>query len=225
MLALYSELEFFLAEAAEKGWITSATTAKQYYENGINASIGQYNALFTSEKYSSAFGNEALTSVNDYFAQADVNYNGERDKLELIAEQKWIASLFLQYEPYFDHRRTMLPALRASHGADAYIKTGSGTKFPSRAAYPISEYSNNYVNVMNASLNGFDIAVDGDDFETRNKALMWILQPKGQSWLQMPIFQEPAWPGDYPARPDNTAYGTTFYAWYINNWNNMFWWK
>jgi hypothetical protein len=225
LIAIYSELQFFLAEATEKGWITTSTTAKQYYENGIRASFDQYNALFTSTKYSNAFGNDALISVEEYLTQADANYDGGRDKLTLIAEQKWIASLFLQYEPYFDHRRTMLPALRASSGAAAYIMTGSGTKFPSRAAYPTSEYTNNYTNVMYASLNGFDIPVDGDDFATRNKALMWILKPKGQTWLQMPVFQEPAWPGDYPARSDDATYGTTFYTWYTNHWNTMFWWK
>jgi len=221
-LATYSEMLFFLAEATEKGMITGQT-ARHYYESAIEASFEQYNASFTSDKYSRAFGNSALNSVTEYVSQPDVLYTGGRDKLTMIAEQKWIASFLMMFEPYFDHRRTMLPKLRASSGSEAYSSTGSATKWPSRAAYPNSETSTNKANVEYANANAFDIPVV--DQATRNLALMWLMQPKGQNWLQMPVFQEPNYKADYPARETDADFGTNFNNWYTQNWNSMFWWK
>lgn len=222
-LATYSEMLFFLAEATEKGWLTSGLTAGEYYKAAVVASFDQYNAGFTSTNYLNAFGEDALGSADDYLAQPQVTYEGGRDKLTLIAEQKWLASYLMMFEPYFDHRRTMLPKWRASSGAAAYNSTGSGTKFPSRAAYPNSESSTNKTNVDNANATAFDIPVI--DQSSRNLALMWLLKPKGQDWLQMPVFTEPNYKADYPVRESDAEFGTNFYNWYTSNWNSMFWWK
>ncbi len=222
-LATYAELMFFLAEASEKGWLSTGEDAKIYYEEGIKASFEQYNATFTSEKYTAAFGNEALTTAEQYLWQESVDYGKGRDKLTLIAEQKWIASFMLMFEPYFDHRRTMLPKLRASNGAENFAASGSGSKFPSRAAYPASEDAQNETNVEAARAGGFNVPIVND--ETRNEALMWLLQPKGNTWLQMPTFTEPAYKKDYPAIEGEAEYGETFKNWYDNNWKSMFWWE
>ncbi len=221
-LATYAEMLFFLAEAAEKGWLTDNLSAQQYYESAIEASFEQYGASFTSDKYTRAFDG-SVSSLEDYLSQQQVNYVGGRDKLTLIAEQKWIASYLMMFEPYFDHRRTMLPKFRASSGAEAFNTTGSATKFPSRAAYPNSETSTNKENVDNANATGFDIPIV--DQETRNEALMWLLQSKGQDWLQMPIFQEPNYKADYPVKEGDADFGTNFSNWYAAHWNTMFWWK
>jgi hypothetical protein len=230
VLASYSEMLSFLAEAVQKKWIPDRIGAKDYYERSIRASFEFYGATFNSDKYKAAFGEDAVASVERYLDQDQVAYDGGRDKLLLIAEQKWIASFLLVMEPYFDHRRTMLPPLRASSGANAYIATGSATKFPSRADYPASELSTNSVNVANANATAFDIPVTGQ--ADRNNALMWLMRPKGQSWLQMPVFQEPNYKAEYPSRkltPDgknpDPEFGTNFENWYKTNWNTMFWWK
>lgn len=230
VLASYSEMLSFLAEAVKKGWISDKVSAQSYYENSIRASFNFYNATFTSDKYKAAFGDDAVASVERYLNQDQVAYDGGRDKLLLIAEQKWIASFLLVMEPYFDHRRTMLPPLRASSGANAYISTGSATKFPSRADYPSSEQSTNSVNVANANATAFDIPVTGQS--DRNLALMWLMKPKGQNWLQMPVFQEPNYKAEYPSRKLNAEgknpdpeFGTNFKSWYDQNWNTMLWWK
>ncbi len=222
-LATYSEMLFFLAEATEKGWISTGTKAEIYYNQAIEAALSQYNAEFGTDKYTAAYDTKGVASFEDYIAQEQVAYEGGRDKLTLIAEQKWIASIFLMFEPYFDHRRTMLPQWRASSGAEAYMSTGSATKFPSRSAYPNSETSTNKKNVEYAKANGFDIAIT--DQATRNEALMWLLAPKGQEWLQMPVFQEPNYKEEYPYKASDEEYGTAFYSWYKDNWNTMFWWK
>ncbi len=221
-LATYSEMLFFLAEAAEKGWISNET-AETYYNAAVNASFEQYEVSFNSEVYEGAFATEGFSSVDEYLAQQSVAYTGGRDPLNLIAEQKWIASFLLCYEPYFDHRRTMLPEWRASSGSVAYSATGSATKFPSRAAYPNSEASLNANNVADAKANGFDIPIT--DQETRNEALMWLLESKGQDWLQMPVFQEPNYKSEYPVKSGDAEYGTAFKSWYDAHWNTMFWWK
>jgi len=221
-LALYSEMLFFLAEARERGLITTGT-AKDYYEDAIRASFDQYGATFTSSKYLNAYGSDALGSADAYLAQSDVNYDGSRDKLTLIAEQKWIASFLLSFEPYFDHRRTMLPGMRASSGAEAYKFTGSGTKFPSRADYPTSEASTNEVNYLDARANGFDEPITSD--ANKNTVLMWLLQSNGSSHLQMSIFQEPSYKSEYPADATDHDFGTAYKSWFDNNWNAMFWWK
>ncbi len=225
-IATYSEVLFFLAEATEQGWISTGTTAKEYYEQAVEASFDQYDASFTSTDYENAFAeSDRLSSVDDYLAQDQVAYDGGRDHLTLIAEQKWIADFLLMFEPYYDHRRTMLPEWRASSGAeDGYSTTGSGRKFPSRAAYPTSEASTNGTNYAYARANGFDIAITGQS--TRNEALMWLMQSdtKDQDWLIMTEFEEPSVPEEYPARDADETYGTSFKDWYDNNWNSMFWW-
>lgn len=220
-IALYSEMLFFLAEANEKGWITEGS-AKDYYEQAIKASFDEYNATFSSEKYAAAYGSTALASVDEYLAQYDVDYDGGRDKLTMIAEQKWIASFLLAFEPYFDHRRTMLPKFRASSGAAAYVFTGSGTKFPSRAAYPLSEAATNSENYYLARSSGFHEPIVGD--ENKNTVLMWLLQPNGEDFLQMPIFQEPAYKAEYPASKTDIEFGVDFKTWYNANWYSMMWW-
>ena len=221
-MATYSEMLFFLAEATERGFITTGISAQEYYEKAIEASFEQYKISWADADYTNAFGDESLASLEEYLAQQQVDYEGGRDKLTLIAEQKWIASFLMMFDPYFDHRRTMKPAFRASSGALAYSKTGSATKFPSRAAYPASEVSNNPKNVAQAKAKGFDIPII--DTETRNEALMWVMQSHDQDYLQMPTYNEPKYKSEYPCDANDAEFGTSFYSWYTENWNTMFWW-
>jgi len=217
LIALYAEQEFFLAEAIERGFVNG--NAQQHYENGIRASFEFYDSGFDSDGYEGAYGNEGVNSFDAYIQQSSVDYNGGRDKLLIIAEQKWLASFFLGVEPYFDHRRTMLPPLRASSGAENFGPNGSGSKFPSRAAYSDAELANNPANVASARSSGFDVPITSD--ESRNEAKMWILQ---NSDLQMPIFQEPIYSSDYPLIESIDGSGSDFKAWYDEHWETMFWW-
>jgi hypothetical protein len=218
LIALYAEQEFFLAEAIERGIIGG--DAQMHYENAIQASFEFYGADFGSEGYRGAFGSEGVSDAGSYLSQASVDYNGGRDKLTLIAEQKWIASFLLGLEPYFDHRRTMLPKLRASSGAENFGPNGSGTKFPSRAAYSDSEIANNPGNVGLARAQGFHVPITTD--ESRNEAKMWIIKDAD---LQMPVFQEPIYSSDYPIIESIDGSGTNFKKWHDAHWNSMFHWK
>lgn len=219
MLGTYSELMFNLAEIYKRGILTGGDTkAMEHYKKGITASMEMYNCQFTGNaKYDGAYADQGLSGLDAYMAQSHVAWDGGRDKLTLIAEQKWIASLFLGFESYFDHRRTMLPKLRASHRSANYESSGSGTQFPSRTAYPSSEEAENTAAYEKARATGFDIPITGDN--NRNEARMWLLNNSASPSLEMPTFQEPLKSNnEYPGM-DN------FKTWYDNNWKSMFWWE
>ncbi len=123
----YAELQFILAEAAQKGWIDGS--AKTYYENGIKGSFAYY-------------GVSAV--VDDYLAGSKVAYNAANG-LQQIGVQKWISFYFNSgYEVFFDYRRTKIPYL--------YPGTGNlnGGKIPVRWKYPDSEQNLNGDNFQEA---------------------------------------------------------------------------
>ena len=85
----YAELQFILAEAAQKGWISGS--AQEYYENGVRASFNYWGVLMP----------------DDYLTRDGVTYDGD---LETIMTQKWLASFLVGYEAWYDYRRTGLPS-------------------------------------------------------------------------------------------------------------------
>ncbi len=126
MVMTYAELQFILAEAAERGFITG--DAEGFYLNGIQASYDYYedrSALISPEI------GEAAAPTEGYFAQDAVAYTGATEaKLAKIGTQKWLALFFNGLEAWADWRRTGYPAgLRA--GTDALID-----QVPVRFMYP-----------------------------------------------------------------------------------------
>ena len=120
VIMTYAELQFFLAEAAEKGLIGG--TAQTYYSNGVNASFAFYG----------------LTAPANYFTQSDVAYAGTTEqKLHKIGFQKWVSLYFQGLEAWFDWRRTGIPALKPG------VSNQNGDKIPVRFRYPIIEQSLN----------------------------------------------------------------------------------
>lgn len=116
MFMHYSELQFLLAEAAEKGYISG--TAETYYNNGVQANFDYLGAVMDGS----------------YMTQEGVDYNlnSNESKLELIAKQKWISLFMCGLESWFDWRRTGLP----------YMKPGQDALFdqvPVRIQYPDDE--------------------------------------------------------------------------------------
>lgn len=123
IIMTYAELNFILAEAAEKGLITAAP--EDYYEAGIEASFDFYG----------------LDLDDAYYTQTSVAYTGNQtEKLAKIGEQKW-ASLFYQgLEAWFDWRRTNIPALSPS------ATNQNNDRIPVRFIYPIIEQALNETN-------------------------------------------------------------------------------
>jgi len=116
----YPELLFILAEARQKGLITTAPTVQDYYEAGVRAAFEFFDVAMPA----------------DYLNRDGVKFQ-ESEALTLIGTQKWISLFFTGLEAWFDWRRTGIPELVA--GRDN-VNNG---KIPVRFAYPQSEQTLN----------------------------------------------------------------------------------
>ena len=152
----YSELQFILAEARERNFI-SVGSADEYYENGIRASFSYY-----TERIIAGGWNEIATDLQNfdldaYIAQSTVAYSGSsNEKLQKIALQKWITLFYTGFEAWSDWRRTNMPEVIP--GPDA----GNGGKVPVRFQYPNSVKSTNNANYQEAV-----VRMGGDDLNTK----------------------------------------------------------
>lgn len=134
----YSELQFILAEARIRGWITG-TDAAELYENGVKASFQFYNAY--AKGYESYFTEQA---AEEYLQEPLVEFSGSltnEEKIERIITQKYLFS-FLQggWRMYFEHLRTGYPSFASLPGQTP----------PTRFMYPEGEYQYNSENVAAA---------------------------------------------------------------------------
>lgn len=137
----YAELQFILSELAFKGIIPG--NAQTFYENGVKATIEQWGA----------------TMPSNYFANANVAYNGT---LERIMLQKYVALFFVDQQQWFEKRRTGFPVLPNNGGL---LNNGV---LPSRLMYPPNP------RVLNTS--NYQAAVQqmgGDDINVK----MWWNKP------------------------------------------------
>jgi hypothetical protein len=139
VIMTYAELQFLLAEAAEKGLISG--DAASFYANGISGSFAYYK----------------LETPAGYLDQPDVAYAGSQsEKLVKIGTQKWISLFYQGLEAWFDWRRTGIPALSPA------ISNQNDNRIPVRFIYPIAEQALNAANRDEAvSRQG------GDDINTK----------------------------------------------------------
>lgn len=140
ILMSYSELQFILAEAREKGYITSGS-AETYYLNGIRDQFEYY-----SSRIPDSFELPTAAQVippNSYYTQPNVAYTGSsEDKLNKIYIQKWL-SLFLNGGEAWSHwRRTGVPEIVAGPNNEGFV--------PVRYVYPADEQRLNEENYNDA---------------------------------------------------------------------------
>lgn len=148
----YSELQFLLAEASQKGFIGGGEAAAgKYYNAGIKAAIQERNinskTVITDEE------------INQFLAQPKVAYN---HTLSQIMEQKWVALFFCGFESWTEFRRTGLPS---------FIKPGPAAKqsiVPTRFYYPEICKSTNKVN--------YDIGVSYLGGQNDMTSKLWFAQ-------------------------------------------------
>jgi len=96
-LQTYAEVQFILAEAAERGMAgLSAGAAAGYYNAGVRASITQWG------------GSNA--DADAYLARNGVAYRGGAQGLQQIGLQKWISEFTQGLEAWSEWRRTGNPA-------------------------------------------------------------------------------------------------------------------
>jgi hypothetical protein len=155
----YPELEFNLAEAAWRGWITA--NPETFYMNGIEASMSFYEPYenLPPGTYQTA------TYFPIYYANPAIKYNATT-ALQQIIYQKYIAFFYNSFEePYFNMRRTGLPVLTLNGGG--MLNNGI---LPLRFMYPITETQSNAAAYNAAVKNQFGSA--GDNINSA----MWLLQ-------------------------------------------------
>lgn len=157
-----AEVDFILAEAAAKGWING--TGESYYYKGIADAINYWlpNVLI----------NPNDPAVKDYAVKADIDWEnslplntttpGTASKMELIMLQKYYANFLVDFQQWFEYRRTGHPFLPKGTGLV------NGGKMPARLNYPSISQSTNPTNYKNA------VATQGtDDINT----LVWWQKP------------------------------------------------
>lgn len=139
----YAEVEFLLAEAAERG-MNVGGTAESHYNNAVTASIEEWGG-------SSA---DAMA----YLAQPSVNYaTASSNWKEKIGDQAWISMYLRGFDSWVEWRRLDFPAL---------VKPASAlSDIPVRYTYPSNEQNLNDANYQQASA-----AIGGDKVTTH---LFW----------------------------------------------------
>jgi hypothetical protein len=138
----YAEVQFMLAEAALKGFITS-TPAKTYYENGVTNAITFWGLTVPT-------GHLAKTGV------AWIETETTAQKLEKIITQKYYTLFFTDFQSWFEYRRTGYPNLPMGPGLQ------NDGKMPTRLVYPVSVQSLNKANYDAAVA-----AMGSDNMKTR----------------------------------------------------------
>ena len=134
----YAEVEFLLAEAAERG-IGGVTGAEDHYNEAITASI--------------TFWGGTTSDADSYIAQADVAYSSANWK-EKIGTQFWIAMYDNPIEGWSVWRKYDAPQLN--------LPEDTGNAVPLRYTYPVDEQNLNPDNYEAAAT-----AIGGDSQQTR----------------------------------------------------------
>jgi hypothetical protein len=138
-----AEMNFALAEAAERGLITGLPgTAASYYNAGITASMQQWGV--------------SAANIATYLAQPGVVYTPGTAGLVQIAQQKWIALYTDGGDAWTEWRRTCVP-YTVVPGVDA-----SKPNVPRRFEYGVLEYT-----VNKAAVDAATAQQGADVFETR----------------------------------------------------------
>jgi hypothetical protein len=121
----YSQVQFYLAEAANEGFISGGVTkALEYYNNGIKSSFG-FNGV----------GADAA----DYIEQPNIAFTNQAQARINIGEQMWISLFGQGFEAWTEWRRTGYPALSP-------VMNAKESRIPTRLYYNSNEISLNKAN-------------------------------------------------------------------------------
>ena len=130
-----AQTQLLLAEAKFRGWITSSTTAQQYYEAGVRAAMDDWS-LFPGT-FSPAVSD---ADKNGYLLHPAIAYN-DANALKLINTQYWIECMTNGAEGFANWRRSGFPVLQPN----MYNNNLNGG-FVRRMAYPNAEQAQNTAN-------------------------------------------------------------------------------
>ena len=135
----YAESRFLLAEASLRGWKGATKTPRDYFEDGIRASMDYYHIP-------SQFTEQYIKGLKIYSTDSDpFILNNKEGMLEQIITQKWLAVFPNGNEGWAEFRRTDYPRLRNHlNNRDSNIP---GKMFINRLRYPNSEIDYNADNI------------------------------------------------------------------------------
>lgn len=119
ILIQYAEVEFLLAEAAQKGY--SSDLARSHYENAITASITYWGG----------------TLPNNFLSTPGIAYDGS---LKQLITQKYFSLFFQEVQQWSEYRRTGYPSLKIGPGVE------NNGILPTRMVYPLNTQSLNNTN-------------------------------------------------------------------------------
>ncbi|WP_282149191.1 SusD/RagB family nutrient-binding outer membrane lipoprotein [Algibacter lectus] len=123
------EVQFALAEAAEKNLITA--DAEQLYNHGVALAFEYWNTALP---------------VN-YLTEQAAYYNTDKTPLEQIITQKWIANIINGYEGWIEYNRTGFPELKTISASL------NNDLIPMRMPYPAEEETLNAEHYAKAAIN------------------------------------------------------------------------
>ncbi|MBO9618022.1 MAG: SusD/RagB family nutrient-binding outer membrane lipoprotein [Niabella sp.] len=162
----YWDIQFILAEATVRGWITGAS-AQSYYAAGIQSSMN-FLMNYTPATYNHGVTMDAAY-ITGYPATAAVALTGTSDnQIKQIITQKYLAG-FLQgsdYNAWYENRRTGYPAFVLNAATN---RNTPATQFPVRWMYPQLELDNNGANVAAAIQSQYGGTDDANQ-------VMWLLK-------------------------------------------------
>ncbi len=151
----YAQVEFMLAECAERG-ISGAGTAATHYDAGIKASMQFWD------------GNATLTDtdIDNYTASSTVDYStlqgaGESWK-QIIGRQKWIALYMQGIQAWTEYRRLDFGILQLP--ADGVL---DGNGIPLRMKYPQDEQT------LNGNEYSIGLGLLGGSGDNQDSKLWW----------------------------------------------------
>jgi hypothetical protein len=142
IILTYSEIQLHLAEARERGLISTGN-AETYYREGINASFGYWASRVPA--YFTYPASSDILPQSNYMTQPAVAYTGtQAQKLEKIYTQKWIALFFCGFEGWSEWRRTGIPHQISTTPPGGYNSSSAINEWPRRIPYP--QFEQNYNN-------------------------------------------------------------------------------
>ncbi len=129
IMLTYSEVEFYLAEAAARNY-TLPKTVEEYYNEGIKASFDFWGT----------------PGVDAYLAKPEVAYTtAAGDWKQKIALQSWLANYTRGFEAYTTWRRLDYPIFNIPELVESY------SDIPVRFTFPVNEQTLNAENYQAAS--------------------------------------------------------------------------
>lgn len=140
MIMNYAEVEFLLAEAAERG-IGGVTDPAEHYNAGVRAAMQMLEPYFENDE--GVTGTVTDAEVDAYLAEYPYGgggVTGSEPALEQIGYQLWASKFMNWWEAWNDWRRTGYPSL-----VEFTENTGNVTngQIPVRLPYPSTEIATN----------------------------------------------------------------------------------